>query len=93
MRLRPAPHARTPIHDYQFEVSPGNHRLYWQQDPFGNTVARVIFPERVRELKVAVRLVAEMTVINPFDFFVEKYAENYPFKYDALIRQEIEPYF
>ena len=93
MRLRPAPHTRTPIHDYQFEVSPGNHRLYWQQDPFGNTVARVIFPERVRELKVAVKLVAEMTVINPFDFFVEKYAENYPFKYDALLRQELEPYF
>ncbi len=93
MRLRPAPHTRTPIHDYQFEVSPGNHRLYWQQDPFGNTVARVIFPERVEELKVAVKLVAEMTVINPFDFFVEKYAENYPFKYDALLRQELEPYF
>ena len=93
MRLRPAPHTRTPIHDYQFEVSPENHRLYWQQDPFGNTVARVIFPERVETLKIAVKLVAEMTVINPFDFFVEKYAENYPFQYDALLRQELEPYF
>ncbi|NNJ98434.1 MAG: transglutaminase family protein [Gammaproteobacteria bacterium] len=93
MRLRPAPHTRTPIHDYHFKVSPGNHRLYWQQDPFGNTIARVIFPERIRELQVSVKLVAEMTVINPFDFFVEKYAEKYPFKYDALLRQELEPYF
>ncbi|MGB5516944.1 MAG: transglutaminase family protein [Gammaproteobacteria bacterium] len=93
IRLRPAPHTRTPIHDYHFKVSPENHRLYWQQDPFGNTVGRVIFPDPVRELQVAVRLVAEMTVINPFDFFVEKYAENYPFQYDALLQQELEPYF
>jgi len=93
IRLRPAPHARTPIHEYRLDVGPANHRLYWQQDPFGNFVARAVFPEKTRELDVHVRLVADMTVINPFDFFVEGYAEHYPFRYDALLRQELEPYF
>ena len=92
IRLRPAPHARTPIHDYRLDIAPENHRLYWQQDPFGNTVARVMFPEKVNELKLSVRLVAEMTVINPFDFYVEKYAEYYPFRYDPLLHRELEPY-
>ena len=77
IRLFPAPHARTPIHDYQLDIEPANHRLYRQQDPFGNVVGRAIFPEPVTELAVHVRLVAEMTVINPFDFFVEEYAETF----------------
>ncbi|MGZ8217770.1 transglutaminase family protein [Methylomagnum sp.] len=93
VRLRPAPHARTPIHEYRLHIEPANHRIYWQQDPFGNTIARVVFPEKVEELRVDVHLVAEMTVINPFDFFVESYAENYPFEYDPLLRHELEPYF
>ncbi|SMF95903.1 Uncharacterized conserved protein, DUF2126 family [Methylomagnum ishizawai] len=93
IRLRPAPHTRTPVHEYHLDIEPQNHRVYWQQDPFGNTVARVVFPEQVTELKIGVRLVAEMTVINPFDFFVEQYAEHYPFQYDPLLRHELEPYF
>ena len=93
IRLFPAPHARTPIHDFRLDIEPANHRLYRQQDPFGNVVGRAIFPEPVTELAVHVRLVAEMTVINPFDFFVEEYAETFPFQYDASLRKELAPYF
>ena len=93
VRLRPAAHARTPIHSYRLDIAPADHKVYWQQDPFGNFIARVVFPERVNELSVHVRLEADMTVINPFDFFVESYAEKYPFRYDALLRHELEPYF
>ncbi|HYE37217.1 transglutaminase family protein [Methylocaldum sp.] len=93
IRLRPAPHTRTPVHDYRLDIGPSEHRIYWQHDSFGNRIARVVFPEKVNELKVDVRVVAEMTVINPFDFFVENYAEHYPFEYDSLLKHELEPYF
>jgi uncharacterized protein (DUF2126 family) len=92
VRLRPAPHGRTTIHDYALTIRPDGHRIYWQEDPFGNHVARVVFSMPVRELTVEVRLVAEMTVVDPFDFFVEAYAEQYPFRYDGLLAQALEPY-
>jgi len=93
IRLTPAPHTRTPLHDYRLDIEPKNHRLYWQQDPFGNLIARAVFPEPVNELHVRVRLVADMTVINPFDFFMEEYAEHYPFTYEPALRHELSPYF
>jgi uncharacterized protein (DUF2126 family)/transglutaminase-like putative cysteine protease len=93
VRLRPAPHTRTRIDDYHLTIGAEEHRVYWQEDPFGNLVARVVFPKPVCELTVAVDLVAEMTIINPFDFFVEEYAEQYPFRYDNLLARELEPYF
>ena len=74
VRLRPAPHARTPVLSYSLTVTPEQHFINWQQDPYGNYVARYVFPERTRELSFKVDLVADMTVINPFDFFVEQYA-------------------
>ena len=92
LRLRPAPHCRTHIHGYSLKVEPEDHFLNWQQDPFGNYIARLVFPERTTSLKVEVEVIADMTVINPFDFFVEEYAEHFPFKYEKSLLKELHPY-
>ena len=92
VRLRPAPHCRTPILGYSLQVEPANHFLNWQQDPYGNWVARLVFPERTGKLEIVVDLVADMTVINPFDFFVESYAEGFPFTYAPALAKELIPF-
>jgi uncharacterized protein (DUF2126 family) len=92
VRLRPAPHTRTPIVSYSMRVVPAKHFVNWQQDPYANYQARLVFPELTREFRVEVDLVAEMTVINPFDFFLEPEAENYPFTYDPTSKRELAPY-
>ncbi len=91
-RLRPAVHSRTPIKAYSLTIRPKKHFINWQQDPFGNFLARVVFPEKTRELYIEVDLVAEMTVINPFDFFVEDDSEHFPFIYPKQLQKELTPY-
>ena len=92
LRLRPAAHSRTPILGYSLRVTPEKHFINWQQDPFGNYLARLVFPEKTRRFDIEVEVIADMTVINPFDFFLEESAEHYPFDYDDQSAKELIPY-
>ncbi|NWG74516.1 MAG: transglutaminase family protein, partial [Rubrivivax sp.] len=92
VRLRPAPHSRTPVLSYSMRVEPTGHFVNWQQDPFANYLARLVFPDKTREFKVTVDLVAEMAVYNPFDFFLEPDAEQFPFDYEPGLKHDLLPY-
>ncbi len=92
VRLRPAAHCRTPILSYSLRVEPEVHFINWQQDPFGNFLARLVFPEKTRKLEIVVDLVAEMTSVNPFDFFLEEASESFPFSYGPCLIAELAPY-
>ena len=92
VRLRPAPHCRTPIESYSLRVQPEQHFINWQQDPFSNHLARLVFPEQSRKLVFDVEVIADMTVINPFDFFLDEQFEKFPFKYDKQLKKDLSPY-
>lgn len=92
VRLRPAPHCRTPICSYSLRVTPEEHFVNWLQDPHSNHLARLVFPEKTRILQVEIDLVAEMTVINPFDFFLEPEAMEYPFQYEPGLAKDLQPF-
>ena len=91
VRLRPAPHCRTPIESYSLKVWPKKHFINWQQDPFGNHLARLVFPEKTQALRIEVELIARMTVFNPFDFFLEDSARTFPFVYEPRLKQDLAP--
>lgn len=92
VRLKPAPHCRTSILSYSLRVQPDDHFINWQQDPFGNYLGRLVFPEKTKKLEFIVDLVADLTSINPFDFFLEEDAEEFPFTYTEALKVELAPY-
>src|SRR5690606_5595142 len=92
IRLQPAPHSRTKVLSHSLRVTPDLHFVNVQQDPYGNFLSRFVFPEPVTELKIEVDLVADMTVYNPFDFFVEESAETWPFDYPEDLRADLSIY-
>ena len=92
VRLRPAPHNRTPIHSYSLSIQPSEHFLNWHQDPHGNYVARIVVPEKTNVFEVKIDIIADLEAYNPFDFFLEPKAEQFPFTYEESLKQELKPY-
>ena len=92
IRLRPAPHTHAHIQSYSLKIEPKEHFINWQQDPFGNYLARVVIPKKTSKFRIEVDLITEIRVFNPFDFFLEDYAKDFPFTYETLLKEELAPY-
>lgn len=92
IRLKPAAHCRTPINSYSLHIRPKDHFINWQQDPFGNYLARVVFLKKTQRLLIDVEVIVEMVTINPFDFFVDEFAQRFPFEYPVSLKKALLPY-
>lgn len=92
LRLRPAPHAQDRVAGYSLNISPGPHFLNWQQDPWGNYLARLVFPEPSNHFAIDVEVLVDMVTVNPFDFFLDDYAQTFPFDYEPVLKQDLLPY-
>jgi transglutaminase-like putative cysteine protease len=92
VRLRPAPHCRTRVLSYSLSITPEHHFINWQQDPFSNYLARLVFPEKADELRLTFDLLVEMSVYNTFVFFLAPISEKFPFRYDAQLEHDLRPY-
>ncbi|QHW00938.1 transglutaminase family protein [Spirosoma endbachense] len=92
IRLKPAAHCTALIESYSLTIEPANHLIHWQQDPFGNFIARIDFAEAMQTMSMKVDIVAELVPVNPFDFFLDTYAESFPFRYDDQLQKDLAPY-
>ena len=74
------------------KVEPADHFINWQQDPFSNYLGRLVFTEKTALFEVDVDIVADMIIINPFDYFLEPDAETFPFSYEKSLKEDLAPY-
>jgi transglutaminase-like putative cysteine protease len=85
VRLRPAPHCRTPILSYSLKVKPEPHFLNWQQDPQGNYLARLVFPKRRASSPSRSTSWPRWRSTIPSTSSSSLAAENFPFAYDEKL--------
>ncbi|GAA4454949.1 transglutaminase family protein [Novipirellula rosea] len=92
LRLRPAPHTAAEIEAYSMKVHAEPVWLTWARDPFENHLGRLDLPEPFSRVGFDVEFIADLVPFNPFSFFVEPFANDYPFEYPEQLRKELIPY-
>jgi hypothetical protein len=93
VRLRPANHVKAKIETYRLEIGQ-EPQIRWQQDPYGNHVARATFKagERVSSFDVHVELAVDIRPVNPFDFFEDDRCRTIPFSYPSEMHRDLIPF-
>ena len=92
VRLHPTPHCPARIASYALTVQPSGHFINWQQDPLANHLARLVFTQPTAEFRLSVDMDVELVCSNPFDFFLDPLAGQFPFAYSARDVQALAPY-